>query len=68
MKISDHQRRLTPEEKAQKLVYEADANKAEVCFILGKHNVEDVNKQFHSVLVDKDYLLVTSHVDSTTLN
>ena len=61
-----NQIRLTPEEKVEKLVKEAEAAKARIYSTPGK--IVDVNKQVHSVLVDEDYLLVASHVDTATFN
>ena len=61
---------MTPEEKARNLMNEADALKAKKVTTLGK-NFEldpDLFKQFHSVMVDDDYLLVAAHVDATTFN
>ena len=60
------QERLTPEEKAEHLIKEAEAAKARIFTTPGKDS--DLNKQFHSVLVDEDYLLVASHVDSNMYN
>ena len=63
---------LTPEEKAQKLIDEADAHKARKTVMPGKPVPMDVdldlNKQFHSVIVDEDYLLVAAHVHTNTYN
>ena len=61
---------MTPEEKAEKLMSEADANKARKASAPGKPFDWDIdlNKQFHSVLVDEDFLLVAAHVDTTVYN
>ena len=71
MQVHDRrQQRLTPEEKAEKLIKETEAAKAHIFTTPGKdkHNAQpEVNKQFHSVIVDEDYLLVASHVDNITL-
>ena len=64
--LDDKQHKLTPEEKADKMFREAEAAKARLFATPGKDN--ELNKQFHSVLVDEYYLLVASHVDNATLN
>ena len=64
--LDDKQHKLTPEEKADKMFREAEAAKARLFATPGKDN--ELNKQFHSVMVDEDYLLVASHVDNATLN
>ena len=53
---------MTPEERADRLVHEAEAAKAKTYVTPGKND-----KQFHSVMVDDDYLLVAAHVDNATL-
>ena len=63
-----NQSRLTPEEKAEKLIKEAEAAKARMYDTPDKPTDMHISKQFHSVMVDEDYLLVASHVDSTTLS
>ena len=57
---------LTPEEKAEKLVRDVEVFKAKVYGTPGKNY--DLSKQFHSMMVENDYLLVASHVDQNTLN
>ena len=64
--IDAQQSTMTPEEKAEKLIKEAEAAKARIYSTPGK--CEEINKQFHSVIVDEDYLLVASHVDSAMYN
>ena len=65
----DHrQHQLTPEEKAQKLIQEAEAHKAKRVYDLPGKSPLEISKQIHSVMVDDDYLLVASHVDPSTLN
>ena len=68
---SHHEKQMviTPEEKAQKLIDEADANKARKSTTNPGKPIDwdlDLNKQFHLVIVDEDFLLVAAHVDSTT--
>ena len=51
------------------LIQEADAKKGKPKGSPGNPQLNNIlNKQMHSVLVDEDYLLVASHVDSPTLN
>ena len=64
------QLRLTPEEKAERLIREAEAAKTHMYATPGKvfdSEKIEVYKQFHSAMVEEDYLLVAAHVDSVTL-
>ena len=59
----EHQRQLTPEEKADKYIRDAEAAKARIYSTPGKMISDSQvdpgsfnNKQYHSVMVDEDYL------------
>ena len=64
-----------PEEQGEKLIKEAEAVKArifttpgkQISLSQGEEGDANINKQFHLVMVDEDYLLVASHVDHNTL-
>ena len=66
----ERQHMLSPEESAEKLIHEAESKKARKVATPGNDIMfeGDINKQFHLVLVDEDYLLVAAHVDSSTFN
>ena len=64
------QNEMTPKQQADKFIREAESAKARILGTQGKtEQTFDLNKKFvHSAMVDEDYLLVASHVDSVTYN
>ena len=67
-----NQERLTPDQRADKLVKDAEAVKARILeapgnTLLHQNRMLDVNSDFvHSAMVDESFLLVVSHIDQIT--
>ena len=61
----DFQDELTPQQRADQLIRNAEAAKAKILATPG--NFIDLNKEFiHSVMVDEAYSVVAAHVDEVT--
>ena len=62
---------LMPEEKAERLIQEAEKSKGQIFANTGNYKKFDVvaaKEMIHSVLVDEEYSSVGSHLDEATVN
>ena len=63
------ERKLTAEEKVEKLIQEAEKSKGKIFTSTGKQfNINYARDMIHSVLVDKEYSAVGSHLDEAIIN
>ena len=70
--VPDKQRvRMTPEDRAEQLIREAEENKMKMYSTQGnqiEHNVINIKNNFvHSAMVDETYMMVASHLDDVTV-
>ena len=58
---------LTPQEKAEQLIKDAERAKAKILSTPGNLDPIDLSKEFvHSVMVDESYSVIAAHVDEAT--
>ena len=61
-----HKKLLTPEERAQEVIREAEQSKAHMYDVAGElSNLRNINLNQHSMLMDEDYQMIGSNLDDT---